>query len=291
MFKLDTNKCIKCAKCVNDCITGAIVSDENNQPMMVHTDKCIKCQHCFAICPVGAITFNNKKPEDSQTPYLNNSEELLKLIKSRRSTRKFQKINISKDTLDKLKEMLKYTPTGCNNHKLQFSFIEDIEVMDDFRSKVNSKIINILNKQPAKFILNQTNKFEKYKEAFLNGEDIIFRDCPHMVVVSAPIDAPCHREDGIIALSYFELYANSLGIGTLWCGYAQAVLKIFPEFCEYLKIPQNYSPVYCMLFGSKDIEYKRTIQPEEYDYVTVEKYEQGTDFWTKLKRRFTNSIR
>lgn len=291
MFKLDTNKCIKCAKCVNDCITGAIVSDENNQPMMVHTDKCIKCQHCFAICPVGAITFNNKKPEDSQTPCLNNSEELLKLIKSRRSIRKFQKINISKDTLDKLKEMLKYTPTGCNNHKLQFSFIEDIEVMDDFRSKVNSKIINILNKQPAKFILNQTNKFEKYKEAFLNGEDIIFRDCPHMVVVSAPIDAPCHREDGIIALSYFELYANSLGIGTLWCGYAQAVLKIFPEFCEYLKIPQNYSPVYCMLFGSKDIEYKRTIQPEEYDYVTVEKYEQGTDFWTKLKRRFTNSIR
>ncbi len=291
MFKLDTNKCIKCAKCVNDCITGAIVSDENNQPMMVHTDKCIKCQHCFAICPVGAITFNNKKPEDSQTPYLNNSEELLKLIKSRRSTRKFQKINISKDTLDKLKEMLKHTPTGCNNHKLQFSFIEDIEVMDDFRSKVNSKIINILNKQPAKFILNQTNKFEKYKEAFLNGEDIIFRDCPHMVVVSAPIDAPCHREDGIIALSYFELYANSLGVGTLWCGYAQAVLKIFPEFCEYLKIPQNYSPVYCMLFGSKDIEYKRTIQPEEYDYVTVEKYEQGTDFWTKLKRRFTNSIR
>ena len=291
MFKLDTNKCIKCKKCVSECITGAIVSDENNQPMMVHTERCIKCQHCFAVCPVGAITFNNKNPENSETPGFNNPEELLKLIKSRRSTRKFQKINVSKDTLSKLKDMLKYTPTGCNNHKLQFSFIDDIEVMDDFRSKVNSKIINILNNQPAKFLINQTNKFVKYKEAFLEGKDIIFRDCPHMVVVSAPISAPCHREDGIIALSYFELYANSLGLGTLWCGYAQAVLKIFPEFCEYLKIPKNYSPVYCMLFGGKDIEYQRTIQPENYDYITIEKYEENTDFWTKLKRRFTNSIR
>lgn len=291
MFKLDTNKCIKCKKCISECITGAIVPDENNQPMMVHTEKCIKCQHCLAVCPVGAITFNNKNPENSEVPGFSNPNELLKLIKSRRSTRKFQKVNVSKDTLEKLKDMLKYTPTGCNNHKLQFSFIDDIEVMDDFRVKVNSKIINILNKQPAKFLINQTNKFVKYKEAFLNGEDIIFRDCPHMVVVSAPIDAPCHREDGIIALSYFELYANSLGLGTLWCGYAQAVLKIFPEFCEYLKIPKNYSPVYCMLFGGKDVEFKRTTQPEEYDYVTIEKYEKDTDFWTKLKRRFTNSIR
>lgn len=291
MFKLNTEKCIKCAKCVQDCITGAIEIDENNQPMMKHTEKCLKCQHCFSVCPVGAITFNNKTPEDSQTPEFLDSEELLKHIKSRRSTRKFKNINVSKDTLNKLKNMLKYTPTGCNNHKLQFSFIEDIEVMEDFRNKVNSKIINIINNQPAKFLLNQISTFAQYKEAFLNGEDIIFRNCPHMVVVSAPIDAPCFKEDGIIALSYFELYANSLGLGTLWCGYAQLVLKLFPEFCEYIRIPKNYAPVYCMLFGSRDIEYKRTTQPEDYDYVTVEKYEENTDFWTKIKRRFTNSIR
>lgn len=291
MFKLDRDKCIKCQKCVNDCITGAIVSDENNQPMMKSTEKCLKCQHCFSICPVGAITFNNKNPQDSEELSFCDSEELLKLIKSRRSVRKFQKINVSKETMKKLKDMLKYTPTGCNNHKLQFSFIEDIEVMEDFRSKVNSKIIDFIQKKPINYVLDKAKMFVGYKNAFLNREDIIFRNCPHMVVVSAPINAPCPKEDGVIALSYFELYANSLGLGTLWCGYAQAVLKIFPEFCEYLKIPKDYTPIYCMLFGNKDIEYKRTIQPEDYDYVTIEKSDETVDFWSKLKRRVTNSIR
>ena len=291
MFKLDIEKCIKCGACTENCTTGAIVKDENNRPMMVNTQKCMKCEHCFAICPTGAITFNNKNPQDSNTPTFDNPDELLNLIKSRRSIRKFKNENVSKDIINKLKDMLKYTPTGCNNHKLQFSFLEDIEAMNDYRNKVNSKIIKILNKEPAKFLFNKTNKFSKYKDAFLEGKDIIFRNCPHMVVVSAPITAPCHKEDGIIALTYFELYANSLGLGTLWCGYAQAVVKIFPEFCEYLKIPKDYAPVYCMLFGYKDMEYKRTIQPEEYNYVTIDKPEIETSFWTKLRRRFTNFIR
>ncbi len=291
MFKLDRNKCIKCKKCVLDCTTGAIEIDENNQPMMKHTEKCIKCEHCFAVCPVGAITFNNKSPENSEVPEFFESEKLLKLIKSRRSIRKFKKTNVSKETIQKLKSMLKYVPTGCNNHKLQFSFIEDIDTMDDFRNKVNSKILHFFNKKPVKFLLNRMNKFSKYKDAILNGEDVIFRNCPHAVVVSAPISAPCPVQDGIIALSYFELYANSLGLGTLWCGFFQAVLKIFPEFCEYLKIPKGYVPIYCMLFGEKDIEYKRTTQPEDFEYVTIEKTDIKVDFWQKLKRRITNSIR
>jgi hypothetical protein len=48
--------------------------------------------------------------------------------------------------VEKLKDMLNYVPTGKNNHALHFSFIEDIDVMHEFRAKVNSAIINFLNK-------------------------------------------------------------------------------------------------------------------------------------------------
>ena len=50
-----------------------------------------------------------------------------------------------------------------------------------------------------------------------------------MIVVSAPPEESCAEQDGVIALSYFELYAQSLGIGTVWCGLVQACLKAFPE--------------------------------------------------------------
>ena len=290
-FVVDESKCIKCGLCVKDCTTGAIIQEENQIPDMKNPLKCIECQHCFAICPQGAISIMGKKPENSDEVREVNSSDILNLIQSRRSTRQYKRENVSKEKLDKLKDMLNYTPTGCNNHKLHFSFIENIDVMDDFRSKVNNKIISLIDKKPLQFFIKTINKFSKYKNAFLNGEDVLFRGAPHLVVVSAPIDAPCPKEDGIIALSYFELYANSLGISTLWCGFMEAVLKILPEFCEYLRIPDGYAPIYVMLFGYSDVQYKRTIQPRKYSFVTIEKQENNLSFISKVKRIFWNFLR
>ena len=290
-FKLNKEKCIKCHLCVNDCTTGAIGLDEEGYPKLLNPLKCIKCQHCFAICPNGAISILGKEAKNSSEIKQINPDDLLNLIQSRRSIRQYKKINVSKSEIEKLKQMLNYTPTGCNNHKLHFSIIDDIEVMDDFRTQVNTKLINLLNKKPFKFLSDKLNKFSKYKDAILNGEDVIFRNAPHMIVVSAPISAPCPTQDGIIALSYFELYAQSLNIGTLWCGFAQAILKLFPEFCEYLQIPKGYAPIYVMLFGYSDIKYSRTIQPNEYDFTTIVRHQNEVSFLDKLKRTFWNLIR
>lgn len=158
-----------------------------------------------------------KNPDDSNLVLKEyNSEELLNLIQSRRSVRKFKSENVESDKLDKIKNMINWVPTGCNFHKLHFSFIDDIDTMNEFRDYVNAKIINIITKTPVKGLMN---KFSSYKKAFLNGEDVIFRKAPHMVVVSVPVNAPCANIDPVIALSYFELYADSLGLGTLWCGF------------------------------------------------------------------------
>lgn len=290
-FNVDEEKCIRCGLCTEDCLTGAIEKNENGIPEMKNPLSCIKCQHCFAICPKGAISILDKNPKDSFEIKNRNPDDILNLIQSRRSIRKFKKENVSKETIEKLKSMLNYVPTGCNNHKLQFSFIEDIDVMDDFRLKVNSKLISLMTKKPFSSLLNKLNKFSKYKDAFLNGEDIIYRNAPHMVVVSAPVDSPCPNQDGIIALSYFELYANSLGLGTLWCGFAQYVLKMFPSFCDYLQIPKGYMPIYVMLFGYSNIEYRRTIQPEPYIFTTIEKNEPEKSILSNIKRIFWNFIR
>ena len=124
-FKVDLEKCSKCGLCAKDCLSGAIEIIDDT-PKMVYPLKCIKCQHCLAICPSKAISILDKSPLNSEEIKQVNSDEILNLIKSRRSTRNYKKINVSKDTLEKLKTMLNYTPTGCNNHKLHFSFIEDI---------------------------------------------------------------------------------------------------------------------------------------------------------------------
>ncbi|MBE7708158.1 MAG: 4Fe-4S dicluster domain-containing protein [Cyanobacteria bacterium SIG27] len=290
-FKVDYERCIKCNQCIENCPTKALAPDDYNSPKMDKPKNCMECQHCLAICPTAAISIMDKNPDNSAPIHPINPDDMLNLIQSRRSIRKYKQENVDKNTIQKLKDMLNYVPTGKNNHSLCFSFIEDIRVMDDFRSKVNETIINFFNKKPVKFLSEKFSKFMHMKNAIESGNDVIFRNAPHLIVASAPINSSCPNQDGIIALSYFELYANSLGLGTCWCGYAHAILKMFPEFVEYLQVPNGYQPIYVMLFGYKDIEYKRTTQPNAYTFKTIEKQELEVDFLTKAKRTFWNFIR
>ena len=71
----------------------------------------------------------------------------------------------------------------------------------------------------------------------------------------------------------------------------EAILKIMPEFCDYLRIPDGYAPVYVMLFGYSDVHYKRTTQPLEYSYTVIEKQDNNVDFISKAKRLFWNFLR
>ena len=191
--------------------------------------------------------------------------------------------------MEKLKNMLNWTPTGVNDHRLHFSIIDDIDVMNDFRDYTNKKLIDILSKP---IFNNVAKKFGHYKNALLKGKDVIFRGAPHMVVVSSPVDAPCKDIDPVIALSYFELYAQSLGIGTCWCGFAQACLKFFPEICEMLEIPSGYKPVYVMLFGIPKVKYQRTAQPEAYSISEIKEiHKKDSCIFCKIKRFITNFLR
>lgn len=288
-FKVDENKCIHCGLCAKDCIAAVITMDENNTPKATAPQRCIQCQHCLAICPVGAISIMDKNPENSEQIYAQNPDMILNLIKSRRSDRNYKNENLDANRMNKLKDMLKYIPTGCNVRKLHFSFIDDVEVMNEFRNHTNNKIITALTKKPVKAVLNT---FQNYIKLFLDGDDVVFRGAPHMLVVSNHITAPCAKEDAIIALSYFELYAQSLGVGTCWCGFADTCMKLFPELCEYMNIPGGYKPEYVILFGPKAVNYARTTQPNEMTIVSAKKVGfEKMSAAKKLKRYFWNFIR
>ena len=283
---IDKSKCTHCGLCIEDCVSGCIEFDSEKFPQMNDESRCISCQHCLSICPTGALSFNNKNPENSQNVDYN---DILGLIKSRRSIRQYKEDEISQETIKKLKEMLPFIPTGCNSHSLHFSIVESKSAMDTIRERVRELLLKTISYKALAPIMN---KFSRYKDAFVKGEDVIFRGAPHMIVVSSPITAPCATVDPIIALSYIELYAQHLGLGTCWCGFAQACLKFYPEICEMLEIPSGYKPVYVMLLGYPKVKYQRTPQPEPYKISEItEIHEKDSCFFCRIKRLVTNFIR
>ncbi|MBP3820881.1 nitroreductase family protein [bacterium] len=291
-FIVDNEKCIHCGLCIQDCEAKIIEFNSEKIPHILKENEkhCIKCQHCLAICPNGAISIFNKNPQNSiECSNFPDSNQLLNLIKSRRSIRNYKSENLNQETMEKLKSMLKYPPTGCNDHRLHISIVENIEVMNKIRNRVNNTIKKLFL---SKTLNPLTKKFDRFKNSFISGEDLIFRNAPHMIVVSTPIDAPCAPVDPAILLSYFELYAQSLGVGTLWCGYAEICFKLMPEICEILEIPQGYKVGYVMLFGPTDRTYKRSTQPEEYEITTVQADKEiSLSTLDKIKRLFWNSLR
>ena len=169
------------------------------------------------------------------------------------------------------------------------SFVEKKSVMTALKEKVNNRFIKLLNNTVLSPLVKH---FETYKDAFEKGEDIMFRDAPHMIVVSSPVNAPCAPQDPVIALSYIELYAQSKGFGTCWCGYAEICIKMFPELCDILEIPKGYTPVYAMLLGKPAVKYARTPQPEPYTISEIkEVIPKDSCLWCKTKRLFTNFLR
>ncbi len=257
-FKIDKEKCVKCGLCNRDCIVGIISKDNENYPVInSKVEKyCIKCQHCLAICPVGAVSILNKEPQNStQKREVTNSDDMLGLIQTRRSCRHYKQENLPQETIDKLKNMLNWIPTGINYRGLHFSVVENIDIMTEIRDDVNKKLQKLVKFIPSIGILKKLKHMSK-------DENGVFRGAPHMIVVSVDKKAPCPEIDPIIALSYFDLYAQTFGVGTLWCGFAYMALKLFPSIAKKMQIPKTHKIAYAMMFGAPAVKYARGTQPE-----------------------------
>ncbi|MBR3745512.1 MAG: nitroreductase family protein [Selenomonadaceae bacterium] len=255
---VDAGKCIHCGMCIRDCVVGCIEFDEEKIPRYVEGGEkiCVGCQHCMAICPKGALSFGGKKPDESDAAGYVDSEELLRLIKSRRSVRFFQSKDVPPEKISALVDMLAFPPKGGNADSLHFSIVGTAEKMRAIKNFTYETIQAAKNSSPV---------IEFFRENYNKGIDFIYRAAPSMVAVSVNKEkavAGCENADPIIALSYLELYAQSLGVGTLWCDAALTVANELPEVKALFEIPDGFELNYIMLLGVPAIKYKRTVQRE-----------------------------
>lgn len=261
---VDREKCIHCGMCIRECVVGCIKFDDEKIPAYIQNGEqmCVGCQHCFSVCPSGALAFGGKNPEDSFSVDYGNSEDLLRLIKSRRSVRFFKKQDVPKEKISQLIDMLAYPPKGGNADSLHFSIVETSEKMEHIIKFTYETIQSIDKGSPI---------IEFCRDNFSKGIDFIYRSAPSLIAVAVDKSkavAGCENADPIIALSYLDLYAQSLELGTLWSDCTISVMNELPEVKAMLKIPEGFELNYTMLLGVPAVKYQRTVQREP-AYVTV----------------------
>ena len=255
-FRVDAKKCTWCDICIKDCPSG-IIHRKGIVPE-VSASHCLECQHCLAVCPVGAISIFGLDPENS-IPLLDGAIPSYKQMKAfargRRSIRRFRNEDVSPALIDELLADLAHAPTGCNDRDLTFSVVDNRKAMETLLEKI-MKAIEAGQKSGE----TQPNFIANALTAYRNkGRDEFFRGAPHLLIVSPGEKASCGREDAVLALAYFELLAQSAGLGTTWCGLIKLAADAVPGIRELLGIATD-AYFYAMIFGRPAVRYVRTVQ-------------------------------
>lgn len=234
LINVDESKCIKCEICSKACPTGALSIDETG-PTVINANNCIACGQCVAVCPHGALD-NIKSPIAEQIDIENfpviNSKTAENFLRSRRSIRCFKEMPVPKDKLLELINIAHYAPTASNSQGISYIIVESKKILE----KAIKIIYEWMEKQ-----LSLHWSFSRHVQTYkTTGMDTILRNAPHLIIATAPKDFKNGRENTISQLTYAELYATTIGLGSCWAG-------LF-EFCAF----SNYSPLLSLLNISED---------------------------------------
>ena len=259
-FKIDEERCTQCGECEIDCPASVISMDD--YPKMTNEEGCYQCQHCLAVCPTGAVSILGRNPDESTSLAGNFPDpgKLETLIKGRRSVRRYSDKDLSPELIDELIDIANHAPTGVNNQGVLYTVIKERVVMNTLREEVMTQLTTLRDQgKLPEGLIEQYIGFavQAWQE---EGKDIIFRGAPHLLLTSAPKDAPCPEQDTLIALTTFQLIAHARGVGTVWDGMFMMALSLCPDLSSRLGIPESHVIGYAMAFGEPEVEYHRTVQ-------------------------------
>ncbi len=256
ILTVDSEKCTACERCIDECPRRLIAMGEDLIPKPIDEAEqwCIDCGHCVAICQTGALTHRETTPEKClsiQKESLLEAEQIENLLLARRSIRTYKDTAVERAVLSKLIDIARYAPTGSNRQQIGWQVVYDrasvkrlAEItIDYFRQVVKTSP----NDRRSSDIVALWDK----------GIDVITRGAPHLVLTHSETANAFGAGECALALSYFDLAAQSRGLGTCHIGYVMTAARLWPPMQDALSLPEGRSCFGAMTIGYPEYRYQR----------------------------------
>jgi nitroreductase/NAD-dependent dihydropyrimidine dehydrogenase PreA subunit len=260
LLTIDESKCKKDGICVKECPSGIIrLGGEETHPRVEPEDEiaCSTCGHCVAVCPQGALS-HSRMPMEECTAIKNelwiDHEQAVQFLRSRRSTRQFQDKPVEKDKILRLIEIARYAPTSGNTQLVEWVVFTDRNQLKEFSRLTVNYLREMLREAPRSAIPPYVPRVVSAWDA---GHDGVLRNAPVLILASAPREAVNGMVDLTLSMSYLDLAAPTLGLGTCWAGLLQRGLLQWPPLKEAFSLPDAHVHHFPMMLGYSKAKYYR----------------------------------
>ena len=238
---IDTNVCKKDGICALVCPKGIFVQREKlTIPELVAEETCIVCGHCVAVCPQNAVQhaeFPATTTRAIQFEQLPTTDQVLELLKSRRSIRAFRDKPLAKDILETIIDGARFAPSGHNSQSTEYLVVQDRAVLNQvsavaieylkfeikrFSNPIFRTMALLADRESAESGLHEIPGFKEMIRLFKSGADPILNAAPVLLAFHAPRTDGYGDVNSQLALQNASLVAHSLGIGHFYTGWVIA---------------------------------------------------------------------
>ncbi|MFZ5641984.1 MAG: nitroreductase family protein [Bacillota bacterium] len=260
LFTVDRNKCTGDGICAAECPPRIIeLSGKGSFPVPAEgaEELCIKCGHCVAVCPQGALIHRDLKPEECR-PYVKealfNVDQAEFFLLARRSIRSYKDKPVDREDLKRLVNIASHAPTAHNLQPVHWLVIEDGKSVKHLAGLVVDWMKQMLTMNPE---VGRMLRFDSIVAQWEGGVDRICRGAPHIVISHAKETALSAAEACIGSLSYLELAAHAMGLGSCWAGFVNAAANMYPPVKSFLDLPEDHRCFGAVMVGHPKYRYHR----------------------------------
>lgn len=245
--------------CVLSCPAQVFVQMEKDSlPEVAYEEHCIACGHCVALCPHGAISHADFPPgsvHSLRQEMIPSSEQLLEILRSRRSARVFKDQPVERELIEKVIEGARLAPSAHNTQSTEFIVVQDPAVLKqisqltaDYLGKIIKLLRNPLSRAFLRLVEGEKVKgaiyalsgFERLIRAHRQGKDRILRHASALILFHADQRVVFAEANANLALQNATLIAQALGLASFWTGYVVSTCNRDRRIPRLLSLPEGH---------------------------------------------------